>query len=191
MASLDPRAIYTGLAVLLADLSGLALAGDKDGAFQFKPDDTFAEVRFSITGIVGVGTDENRRDYDPDAVIDGDTFEPDLDDPDARLGGVVESVHGNRRVTITVMVECHRQDRTASLYLERIRDKLALRSSRARLGDLGLALQRILASHDVSYDADHRPVSAYAFDVICNASSSVADAPITTIEQVDQTVTVT
>jgi hypothetical protein len=185
MAALDVRAIYTGLASLFVDLSGLRLAGDATGEFEFAPDDQQAEISFEIFGIVGVGTDELRSAYDPDAVIEGDTYEPDPDNPAARLGGFVDTVCGNRRVTITVKVECDFQDITAHPYLEAIRDKLEFPSSQDRLDLIGLSIARISASRNCSYEVDGHAVSSWAFDLICTAGTSVSDAPITTIEVVD------
>jgi hypothetical protein len=196
--------LQAGLTSLFADLSGVPALASRavDADFTFPADEDTdqaggpVELTFSIDGTHALGRDEIRQDYRPGTYdagdgdepleIEGDTYEPDPDNPELRLGGIVFTACGNRVVTITIRVESHDQTHPAWEYAERLRSKLALPSSRARLYALDLARQSVSELKNLSYDGDDgRPVSAYALELICNAASNVADEPVTTIERVD------
>lgn len=186
--------LQTGLTALFADLSGVPALASRavDADFTFPADDDTAaeggpvELTFSFDGIRALGRDEIRGGYDPDLVIPGDTYEPNPDDPEERLGGYTFTACGNRVVTITIKVESHNQQYPAWEYAERLRSKLALPTSRASLYALELARQSVGELHNISYTGDDgRQVSAYALELICNAATNVTDEPVTTIEQVN------
>ena len=186
--------LQAGLMSLFSDLSGVPATATRavDADFTFPADVDTAdeggpvELTFSIDGIRGLGRDEIRGGYDPDLEIPGDTYEPDPEDPEARLGGYTYLACGNRVVSITIRVESHNQAHPAWEYAERLRSKLALPTSRARLYALELARQSVSELHNVTYDGDDgRPVSAYALELICNAATNVTDEPVTTIERVN------
>jgi hypothetical protein len=166
--------------------------GFEDEEFTFPADDDTAgtggpiSLGFTLDGIRGLGRDEIRGGYDPDLEIPGDTYEPDPDDPDARLGGYTFTTCGNQIVTITIKIESHNQKIPAWEYALRLKSKLNFPSARARLQALELARNTVGGPHNVSYVSEEgNPVSAYAVELICNAATNYTDDPVTTIEQVD------
>ena len=100
-----------GFAALLTRLSGVpanVVNARDDGANYTFPagapypepgstDEGQVKVDFSVVSETPWGRDEERTVYDPDAVIEGDTYAG----PGAPLGGVVYSVNG-RRISETV-----------------------------------------------------------------------------------------
>lgn len=149
---------------------------------QFYPDpggDTGAVVTFNVISVAAVGQDEKREEYDADADIDGDEYPGDL-------GGVVQSIHGNRRLTVSLRCECDdlRDGGSAWTYLERVRTRLQLPSSRETLSDAGVGISELGPARDLSYDSNGRRVSVAQFDLFLNAADSASDDPVTTIERV-------
>jgi hypothetical protein len=154
------------------------------------PGTTGAKATFEIIAEVPIDTDEVFEEYDEDAVIAGDLYEPDPEDPEARLGAIVQTVSGQRRLTVSIKVECFDQSDsgTALKYLKRIRTRLRLPSSRAVLEAAGAFIQDIGPSRDLSHDDDTDGrmlrVSVQQFDLFLNCTDTESDAPVTTIEQV-------
>lgn len=148
-------------------------------------DDGQVSLDFSILSSVPVGEYENREVYDPDLEVEGDEYEPDPDDPDARLGGIVQSVNVNEDLTIEIT--CDRFNQTAPAYatLARIRDRIFLPSSRATCATLGIAVRGAGPIRRVDAEIDGRAVSRYAIELHCNSMANATDdEPITTIETV-------
>lgn len=175
------RALYDGLGPLLSMLSGARLAGPADDRAVFPPRtgaDAFTELSFKVRTISRVGRDELRTEYDPDAEIDGDAYAGD----DAPLGGVVYEATGQRRLMLEVKVECGQGTVMAWPFVERVRDRIQLPSTRAALDALGVAVARVGVTRDMNFSNAGRVVSAAVLEVELNAASSETDAPVTTIE---------
>ena len=188
-------AFETGFAALLTRLSGVpagVATGRDDGlSFTFPAGAPFPEpgstdlgqvsLNFSIVSSSTWGRDELRTEYDPDAVIPGDTYAG----PGAPLGGVVYSANGNRELLI--QVTCDRFDQSAPAYetLQRVRDKLWLPSARAACHDLGIAVSKAGRILRIDADLDGRSVSRYVLEITANAMSNASDDPVTTIENVN------
>lgn len=186
-------------ASLLERLSGVpahvANSADDGPDFTFPAGAPFPEpgstdegqvsLHFAVSMIATHGEDETRQVYNEEIEIDGDEYEPDPEDPEARLGGIVTSVNGNRDVTIEIT--CDRFDTSAPAFetLARIRDKLWLPSARQACADLGIAVRGSLPITRVDGNLDGRSVSRYTLELRCNAMSNATDdEPITTIESV-------
>lgn len=152
------------------------------------PGNELAKLTYDVISIVGLGNDEARNTYDPDAVIEGDEYEPDPDDPEARLGGVIQSIHGNR--LITVQVKCEQQAPNAAgafTYIERVRTRMVLPSVSEALEAKGLAVADMTAARPASYvDNNGRTVAVVYFEIVFNAADSASDDPVTTIETADK-----
>lgn len=147
-----------------------------------------AKMTFELTAITSLGRDEQRKTYDPNAVIAGDTYQPDPNDPDARLGGIIHETGGNRVWLVTVKCEAFwgAPAGCAHYHLERVRTRLNLPSVREAMASLGLARNSIGPSHMADYDDDSgRRVSVQWFELKLNAADSATDAPVTTIETVE------
>ncbi len=174
-------AFSAGFGALLSRLSGLPSVDPTDDGlgFTFPGDATCATMSFAFRSSTPLGRDELRRDWDPDAVIDGDTSGP---DGDPALGGVVYSANGNREIILLVTCESHLQTTPAWPYIERVRDYLSLPSAHAELVALGVAYQKSGQIHDLSREQDGRMVSRYVLEIWLNTMSNAVDLPITTIE---------
>lgn len=179
-------AIAAGVAAICEAITGVnGNVANKSGSFP--ADDTQSSISVRFFSSAGVGRDERRNAYDPDAVIVGDTFSG----PGAPLGGVVQTLTGNRRVTLQIEVECGFQDVTAHFYAEQIRTGLRLPSKLAALNVLGLAVQSIGPSRDLPTSSENREISHVVFELTLNAADAMSDTPATTIETIDQTLNVT
>jgi hypothetical protein len=200
---------FAGLKAILDDISDIpGNITQQDGGPQFMPSigtfdptvdhenpdaDTanvakLAKMTFELTAVLGLGRDETRKTYDPDAVIAGDTYQPDPLNPSARLGGVVHETGGNRVWLVTIKCEAFwgASAATAHYHLERVRTRLNLPSVRSALALLGLARNSIGPSHMADYDDDSgRRVSVQWFELKLNAADSATDAPVTTIEKTE------
>lgn len=142
---------------------------------------TQASITVRLRRVAGIGRDERRRDYDPLAVIEGDTYP-------GSLGGIVEELTGNRKCFFEVHVECGDQDVGAPDFAEKIKVGLRLPTSRATLRAAGLAVNSIGDVVDFPTEAfANREISFAVLEVICNAADAVSDDPVTTIETVDRT----
>ena len=151
---------------------------------QFPAPSSPTTLHWHIVKVSGVGRDELREMYDPDVAIDGDTFEPDPEDPEARLGGIIESVHGQRDFEIQVRVESPNQSTPASEHFRAVVDRMRLPSVRDELVATGLAYRGWEEITDDEYDGeDGRAVSVYIGRLYFNGASYAQDAPITTIER--------
>lgn len=187
------RDFETGFSALLTRLSGIpakVATGRDDGLnFTFPAGAPFPEpgktdlgqvaLNFSIVSETPVGRDELREDYDPDVQPPGDTYAA----PGAPLGSIVESANGNRELVIEVT--CDRFDQSAPAYetIQRIRDRLWLRSARAECAALGIAVSKSGPIRRIDADLDGRSVSRYVLEIWANSMSNATDDPITTIEQ--------
>jgi hypothetical protein len=185
VAQLSP--LRTGLNALFARLSGLPTSVTKPKSagtvYAMGPDMT--RLVWQVTDIDSIGMDELRTEYDPDLEIEGDTYEPDPEDPGARLGGVVYTACGPRSYTIELRVECENQDVEARPFLQRVRDKISLPSAQRELYALGLGFREAGPILDASFDDDDgRTVSVYVCELFFNAAASVDDDPVTTIESI-------
>ena len=144
-----------------------------------------------IVSMAPVGRDELRETYDPDTIIEGDTYQPDPEDPEARLGAVIVSAHGHRGWAIEVRIESTNQSKPASDNFRALVDRMRLPSVNDELTALGLAYTSHDEVADDEYDDEEgRRVSVYIARLFFNASSYAADAPITTIESAVITTTV-
>jgi len=181
--------LQAGLTALFATLSGLpaGMGGPNDGKISFPAKDLRGEFEFRIVSNAPVGIDERRRDYDPDAEVPGDEFEVPDAPPGTRLGGFIYSTAGNRKVTIEFRVDCRKVTVGARDFVEAVANKIQLPTARASLRELGLALASVGPVVDAvgGFDEHGRAVSAYVVEIFCNAAASVADTPITTIEQIE------
>ena len=147
-----------------------------------------AQLTYDLTSISSLGRDEIRKTYDPDVEIEGDTYEPDPEDPEARLGGIIHETMGNRVWLLTVKCEAKwgAPAGAAHYHIERVRTRLNLPSVREALALLGLARNSISPSHMADYDDDSgRRVSVQWFELKLNATDSATDEPVTTIEKTE------
>lgn len=152
------------------------------------PLNTGAVLTYDVISLTEMGMPENRGEYDPDVSIAGDTYEPDPDDPEARLGGIVANVSGNRLLTLQVRCEVRAGDSAGPFtYLERIRTRLGLDGVIASLDAVGLAANTIGASRPADFKDDSGLWVRCAFlEIVFNAADCAADDPVTTIEQLGQ-----
>jgi hypothetical protein len=185
-----------GFAALLTRLGGVPphVAKARDDGFDFtfpagapvredgSDDDGQVSLDFSIVSERIYGSYEERRTYDEDAEIEGDEYEPDPDDEDARLGGVAYAVNANSDVTIEITCDRFNQSAPAYETLARIRDRLFLPSSKDALALLGIAVRDAGPVRRVDAEIDGRALSRYVFEIGCNAMANATDDPITTIE---------
>jgi hypothetical protein len=183
--------VRRGLRVIFDRLAGTAqpTANSPDQPWSAPDFGTFASVSFKITLVRTHGRDEVRMTYDPDLPVAGDTYQPDPEDPDARLGAFAVEVVGQRTINVSVRVERddNSDDATALPIAEGIRAGLKLPSVLSSLQDLGLGISRISDLRDLSYTgSDDRVTSVGQFDLLLTASSSIVDGePVTTIEVVE------
>lgn len=188
--SLAPGSLDAGLSALFDRLSGVPGSDPENRSGGYCDDATQAQVTFRLTSIAGVAQDELRVEYDPDAVIEGDTYEPNPGNPSERLGGVIYTSSGHRVLTYTVKVECHFQDVTAKLYSERIRTRLRLPSAQRELRALGLSIVSIGLTRDFSGSSfANREISTALFELVLNAVDAASDEAVTTIERAEATIT--
>lgn len=186
-------------AALLTRLGGLPpnVAKARDDGFDFtfpagapvreedSDDDGQVSLDFSILSSVPHGEYENRNAYDANAAVEGDEYEPDPEDPEARLGGIVQSVNVNEDVTIEITCDRFNQTAPAFATLARIRDRMFLPSARVTCATLGIAVRGAGQIRRVDSEIDGRAVSRYALELHCNSmANAVEDEPITTIESV-------
>lgn len=180
-ATLEP-----GLTAVFADAAGAPLdnSGFRDGRYRMKSRGNGTRLDWSIVSTRGIGRDEIRIDYDPDATIEGDSYAPPGGSA-GDLGGFVETSYGNRTMTLQVVVDTDKG--SGREMVETLRARMNLPSYRARVRALGLAVIWAGPAIDVGRGAEDeggRPPSVWAIELECNATSAVADAPITTIETV-------
>lgn len=149
------------------------------------PTNELTKLEYEIVSIVGLGQDEQRNPYDADVLIPDDTYEPDPDDPAARLGAVLPTLHGNRIITLQVKAETQAPSAAGAwLYIERIRTRLNLPSFNDALEAVGLAINDQREARPFSYTDDSgRAVQVVIFELVLNAADSAQDDPVTTIEQ--------
>jgi hypothetical protein len=199
---LDLQGSLTALASLLNVAAGVpgSTAQYTDGPFVFPqvggdgvqtlPDGSTAtnaltKLEYEIVSIVGLGVDELRNPYDADTLIAGDTYEPDPEDPDARLGAILPTMQGNRIITLQVKAETQAPSAAGAWqYIERIRTRLGLESFNEALEAVGLAVNDMREARPFSYTDDSgRTVQVVIFELVLNAADSAQDDPVTTIEQ--------
>lgn len=203
MSALNLSAGLAELQAILDVVCGIpgSITTDERGAFYFPnvgangevlPDgstntNTLAKIDYSIVSITGLGREEFRRTYDPDVVFPDDTYEPNPDDPTERLGGVIESVHGNRQVRIQIKAECFAPTGGGAFaYIERVRTRLFLPSVGDRLEAVGFAIADYSDARPADYVENGRTVSVAWFEITLNAADQAEDDPTTTIETVDK-----
>ena len=199
---LDLQGSLTALAAMLNVAAGVpgATANYTDGSFVFPqvgedgslvlpdgnlPTNELTKLEYEIISIVGLGYDEERDDYNPDVMISGDTYEPDPNDPSARLGAIIRTVTGNRVITLQIKAETQAPSASGAwLYIERIRTRLGLPTFSDELEAVGLAIAELKEASPHSYrDDSGRKVQVVLFELVLNAADSAQDDPITTIEQ--------
>jgi hypothetical protein len=171
---------------------GVLSVTSAQGGLMLPSDTQLADIEFSVVSDVGVGDVELRMRYDEDVPYPGDTYEPDPEDPEARLGSIIAEINENRQVTLQVTVSSARQDLNAYDYARVMRDRLPLPSALDELRAMGLALADVgpVQGPIPTLDPNHRAVSKYAFEMVCNYMSYAIDAPQTTIETADIATTV-
>lgn len=148
-------------------------------------------LHWYILRVEPVGRDELRTVYDPDTMIEGDTYQPDPEDPEARLGAIITTLHGQRAWTIEVRVESPNQSIPASEHFRSLVDRMRLPSVSAELEAVGLAYTGWSEITDDEMDGeDGRPVSVYIGQLFFNGASFAQDSPITTIEDANIAYTV-
>lgn len=151
-----------------------------------------ARVTYDIISIVGLGNDEHRYSYDPNAVIAGDLYQPDPNNPSARLGGVITTISGNRIITVQVKVEVFGagSDMRAGAFtiIERCRTRLCLPSVNEALNAVRLAVNDIRDARTADFrDKNGGLVRCAYFELVLNAADCVVDDPVTTIETAEPT----
>jgi hypothetical protein len=173
--------------------AGIKVAGSTDGQLLLPSDVQQADIEFAVISDVGYGMPELRMRYDEDVLVPGDTYEPDPEDPEARLGAIICEVNENRQAVFQVSVSCAFQETNAYDYARAIALRLPLPSARDELRALGLALVDVssVAGPIPQLDPNHRAVGKYAFEMTCNYMGYAIDAPQTTIETADVTVDAT
>jgi hypothetical protein len=163
---------------------------DKDGhTVRLSASNSQARITWDVLGIEGIGWDEWRKTYDPDAVIPGDTYAG----PGAPLGGIVYETTGNRGLRIQVKVECFDQSNGHSAHplLERVRTGRGLPTICDALAAVGLGWREISKSTTTDYKDDNgRQVSVALFEIVFNAADSAIDDPVGTLETFDMAVAV-
>lgn len=188
MSALDLGAIRGALRTVINRIDGISIdaTNGEDQPVYFAADPaTLAKCTFNVIAVTPLFIDETRQTYDPAGNPPGDMYAPPGGNP-GDLGSVIESVHGYRRLTVSIKCECFDQSDagTAWTYLERVRSRLRLPSSRATLEAAGCAISDIGPSRDLSYDEDGRRVSVAQFDLFLNAADEQSDDPVTTIERI-------
>jgi hypothetical protein len=173
--------------------SGIKVAGSSQGQLLLPSDVQQADIEFAVISDIGYGMPELRMRYDADVPVPGDTYEPDPEDPEARLGAVIAEVNENRQVVLQVSVSSAFQETNAYDYARAIALRLPLPSAREELVALGLALVDVgpVAGPIPQLDPNFRAVGKYAFEVTCNYMGYAIDIPQTTIETADVTVAAT
>ncbi len=155
---------------------------DATGATVATGSNVQANCTIDIMSVDGLGYDEWRASYDPNARPAGDTYSG----PGAPLGGVVYTLTGQRQVTVQFKFECF--DPTgagAHVFAERTRTRMGLPSVELTLNAAGYAYQDIGPSHTTDYDdGDGRRVGVTIFEMILNAADFATDDAVTTIETV-------
>jgi hypothetical protein len=200
---MDLTALYTTLQAVCDVVTGIpgALTQPEDNSIRFPQIGTGvitdglghtlatgtnaqARATFAVLAIVGFGRDELRSKYNPAVQPPGDTYAG----PGAPLGSIVQTVSGQRYITLQFKVECHEQTisaRDSDYYIERIRTRLRLPSVLDSINAAGFAIQKFAPSHSTDYfDTNNRKVDVTLLDVILNAADFATDDPITTIQTV-------
>lgn len=149
-------------------------------------------LRWKLAEIVPLGRAELTQAYHPEIAIPGDTYQPNPDNPDERLGAVVESVRQNLRLVVEVVIECDFQSVHASTFGRALASRIWLPNALDALAALGLALAHVRELGDDTFDGDDgSPVSAYVLALEFAGASDVSDTPVTTIENAVFAYTVT
>lgn len=155
--------IRPAIKTLIGDLSGLTtLWEDEPRPYEWTPPDTPAFCTISVTSSVGQGSDENRIQQDLNQSI----------------GQELQDVWiGNRDLTLTVKVESEIQtdNGNAYFYIERIRDRMWFRSSRAAMHAVNVAIRDLLPAVDLTTTRDNRKRSIAAFDILLTARNLTVD----------------
>ncbi len=156
---------------------------------------------WTIASVTPVGKDELRTEYlpgtydaedgDTPIAIAGDTFEPDAENPELRLGGIVYSQHGQQVFTIEVRIESSNASHPPHEHFRALVGSMRLPSAAETLEALGLAYTSWDEIADSAYDdEDGRAVSVYIGRLYFNGSSYREDLPVTTIEFANRVVNV-
>lgn len=141
-------------------------------------------LHWTIEAVQPVGRAELREEYDPDTLIAGDTYEPDPEDPEARLGAIIVTSHGQSTWTIELRAESSNQSKPAVEHIRALVESMRLPSVADELEAIGLAYTAWDEITDDTYDDEEgRAVSVHIARVFFNGSSFRQDAPITTIER--------
>lgn len=213
MTIADWEDLATGMTVLLARLAGVpsldmadghAPVSEEDAEWNMPGDIDQAELSWRLISDVPVGQPDMRGGYVPGTYdwtsgpgpisIPGDTYVPDLAQPDLRLGGVVYQAGQQRRLTFEVQARSANgaHDPSAITFMRLIASKIVLPSSRDALRELGLALQGPPKQHNAgSIPEDGRTVKVWALEFVCNGTTNVTDDPVSTVETINRTFTVT
>jgi hypothetical protein len=187
-------ATYGGESPNVTGSAKVTAVGHKGGKVAAPAPKNPATLEWAIVSCVPVGKDELRSEYrggtfdppeegDP-TLIPGDTFEPDPENPELRLGGVVYSQHGQRSYTFEVRIESpNAESKPANLFAQAMVDRMRLPSVADELEALGLAFVGWDEITDDLYDGeDGRAVSVYIAHMFMNGASYSEDLPVTTIE---------
>ncbi len=144
------------------------------------------KLSYDIISIVGIGSDEQRIEYDPAILPADDTYvAPGGTVP--TLGSSVTRACGNRTIKVQVKAETHAPSAAGAWkYIERIRTRLGLPSFVDTLEEMaGFAIANYTDARPTNYkDASGRTVNVVYLELEINAADNYADDPITTIEQV-------
>lgn len=192
-AGFDLKAVRAGVKSILQDISGISVARDKQDRaiddetqpWSFADSVTGASMSFKVIGLRSLGGgDEVRTEYDPDAVIEGDTSGP---EGAPATGGFIVGVGGPRVLTMSVKCEVYGdQEHTAFEYVERARSNLNLPSILQRIADLECSLNSVGNSRDMTSTKEGRTVSVCQFDLVLNITSNLTEEdPVTTIKTVN------
>lgn len=195
-AELEPKvsALFTRIATVPGEIPSVtgslspSVVQARSTSNMFPAPSSPTTLHWHVQKVAPVGRDEIREAYDPDTKIDGDTYVPDPENPDERLGAVIATEHGQRKWTIQVRIESPNQSVPASEHFRAMVDRMRLPSVADELEATGLAYTGWNELTDAEYDGeDGRPISVYIAQLFFNGASFAQDSPVTTIEVADIT----
>lgn len=169
MSHLDRKAISTALGAWFTAVTGLE-PYDRENSQRWTGNRAHGELFLKVIGSVGV----DRRYYE---VRGG-----------APAGEeIVPHVQGARELLWEVRVKSWSQnnDEDAHFYLEKVRNLIRGHSAQSILTGLGLGVQEIRESIDMTYTESGRRVSLAQLDIRFNASIDVEDEPFGYVDTFD------
>lgn len=157
--------IRAGLLALVQDLCSdpRVFVCWRDQARQHIDPTTMAEVKLHLNPARAVGmNDDIRQTWD-------------LTKPVGQEGADVICMVRNATLSIVATSLEQDDDHTALTYIEQIRTRLAYRSSKARLRELGCAWVKCHDTQDLSEMVDDRPASVASLDLVLRTQATDTD----------------